>query len=844
MGERHSSSTPITALLSVMLAGTSAAWVVIGARAPLRTVGFTPWVGLLLMCYACERLAVTVEIRGDTYENNLGVLALALGLVVVSPLALLTARIAGTALVAVARRRVEPLKVVFNATNRALETAVAILVVRGLSHGWGTPLSLRTTAAMLLAVLVAEALTATTVNAAIAFTVGRLQFSAWQASVSGGFAIAEAALALLTLHLLWTDWRGLWLVVVLTVGVWALYRAYVRVRSRYAQLELLYRFTDSLAGVTETIDVTHRTLELACELLRAEQAEMIFVTDKGPIAHRFDVASGHTTTSYPADGPRTILQVLLEGGTPVLINGLRNHRLHAYALAHGWSDVAAVSLSGPSDSAGVLAVANRLGNVSAFDVEDLRLLKTFARSSAIAHRVGGLVNALRDEAAERTYRADHDALTGLANRSLLNRTVEESLAQAGPDEQVALIFMDLDGFKEVNDALGHHTGDALLIETAERLDRVTSGRAVVARLGGDEFAIVLTGTTPDAARELARQACDAIEEPVRLGNLALQVHVSAGIALVPSDAEDTTTLFQRADVAMYLAKARQTGIERYDHAVDRSGTRRLTIGNDLERSLRSGDLELHYQPQLDLRTARVIGVEALARWTHPIYGRVPPDEFIPIAEQSGLMPLLTRWALEAGLADLARWRSLGHTSLTVSVNISARDLSDASLTTFVATALVRHGLPASALTIELTESTVMADPRRSLTVLQQLHEQGIRLAIDDYGAGYSSLAYLKRLPVDELKIDRSFVSSMCADLDDQIIVKSTIDLAHNLGLVTVAEGVEDEATQRLVASLGGDAIQGYHLARPLPADHMTEWLEQHDTRRAGEHLLLDAQPAR
>jgi EAL domain-containing protein (putative c-di-GMP-specific phosphodiesterase class I) len=277
---------------------------------------------------------------------------------------------------------------------------------------------------------------------------------------------------------------------------------------------------------------------------------------------------------------------------------------------------------------------------------------------------------------------------------------------------------------------------------------------------------------------------------------------------------------------MYVAKDRRSGTELYDEKKDRSGSRRLTLASELRSALASNELQLHYQPQVDLRTGRVQGLEALARWPHPCFGSVPPDEFIPIAEHSGLIHDLTRWALHTALADLTTWRRRWPW-MSMSVNLSARNLLDASLADEVEAALLQSGLPADALTLELTESSVMADPHRSFTVLEQLHNLGIRLAIDDFGTGYSSLAYLKRLPVAELKIDKSFVLHMATDTDDTMIVRSTIDLAHNLGLETVAEGVEDEETRQLLRQLGCDAIQGYHLTRPLNANDMTTWLRHH-----------------
>ena len=825
---RRRSDVKVLLLIVAMAAISGALWSIVG-RPPAMTTRFAlAWIPLVLMCAGCERLAVTIEIRGDSYNNNLGVLALALGLVLVSPLALLSARIVGTAGLAVASRRVQPTKTVFNIVNRSLETALATLIFRVMAGRWTGPLDPRTTAAMLVAVLAAEALTTATVNAAIALSIGTLQFSTWQASVSAGFAVAESALALLTLAVVEADWRALWLIGLLTVGVWALYRAFVRVRSHYASLELLYRFTDALAGATEAAEISRRTLELARDLLRATHAELMIPVPDGLVVHGLDAQDRLTTEIRRPDHAVTIHTELLAGGA-VLMGTSSNRRLHELAAAHGWTDFVAVPLTSGQDANGVLAVANRLADVSTFSTEDLRLLTTFARSSAIALRVGELVDELRREAADKAFRAEHDSLTGLGNRTLITHRLEALLPAATTERQVALLFMDVDGFKEVNDALGHHTGDVLLVELARRLQHIIGGRGLVARLGGDEFAVVLHDVSREEAVRIANEVREQTEPPVRLDNLSLQVRVSTGIAFAPTDAADTRTLFQRADIAMYLAKDRHTGIEIYDQDHDRSGTRRLTIASDLHHALAHDGLRLYYQPQADLRTDRITGLEALARWPHPTYGTVPPDEFIPIAEQSGLIHHLTRWALDTALAELAIWRT-SWPWLTMSVNISARNLLDSALASDVAAALERTQLPPDALTLELTESSIMADPQRSLEVLASLHQLGVRLAIDDFGTGYSSLAYLKRLPVNELKIDKSFVLHMSTDTDDTAIVRSTIDLAHNLGLTTVAEGVEDAQTQELIAALGGDAIQGYHLSRPQAAPDITNWLHDRHTQ--------------
>ena len=820
---RNASDRPsVWLLIAAMAASAACLWKFAAPVDQLAGHRSIDWIVLLVLAAGAEHLSVSIEVRGDSYNNNFGPLALALGLVLANPASLLVARVVAHLVVFLATRRFVPTKLVFNLVGRCLETAIAVVVFRSVI-GHAGPVSPIGSIAMLLAILAADAANAATISAAVAITVGRYRFSMWQTSVAGGFSIAESSLALLTLIVLFQDWRSLWLIAVLTIGIWAIYRSFVRVRSRYASLELLYRFTDSLAGSTDTEDVTARTLVLARELLRAGHAELIIPLSEGIIVHRLGPDDELITEATRPITTTSIQSALVASSSAVLMNEGNVHPLRDLASLHGWNDLVAAPLSSDGSLNGMLVVANRLADVSTFDGEDLKLLQTFARNTSIALHVGELVDELRREAAEKEFRAEHDSLTGLGNRSLLTHRLEAMLPAATVDHQVALFFMDLDGFKEVNDALGHHTGDVLLVEVARRLQHVVGRRGVVARLGGDEFAVLLADVTHEHAAGIARQVRAAVEEHVELDQLNLEVRVSIGIAFAPHDADDARTLFQRADVAMYVAKGQRTGIELYDERYDHSGTRRLTIASELRHALDTGGLRLHYQPQANLHTGGINGVEALARWPHPTYGTVPPDEFIPIAEQSGLIHTLTRWALDTALADLAHWRERWPW-LTMSVNMSARNLLDAALADDVEAALRTANLPAAALTLELTESSVMADPQRSLTVLNRLHALGVHLAIDDFGTGYSSLAYLKRLPGDELKIDKSFVAHMATDADDTMIVRSTIDLAHNLGLSTVAEGVEDEETWALVTNLGCDSIQGYHLARPMPAAEMTAWL--------------------
>ncbi|MBV9254671.1 MAG: EAL domain-containing protein [Actinobacteria bacterium] len=422
---------------------------------------------------------------------------------------------------------------------------------------------------------------------------------------------------------------------------------------------------------------------------------------------------------------------------------------------------------------------------------------------------------------DRQHEALHDALTGLPNRMLFRDHLQEALAQAGEDAPVAVLLLDLDGFKDVNDTIGHHIGDLLLKEVGPRLAATVSESHVVARLGGDEFAVMIPEVfDAKGAVGIANRLVAALTDPFDVQELKLHVDASVGIALYPQDADDADTLLQRADVAMYVAKDERSRVELYSSERDVHSRRRLTLLGELRGAITDGQLTLHYQPLVELETRRIVGVEALVRWDHPTLGHLPPFEFIPLAERSGLIGPLSEFVLEAAIKQNAAWQAEGIV-LRTAVNLSVRNLADLGLPLLVAKLLDRAGIAADCLDLEITESTIMADPARAMTVLEPLSQMGIRLAIDDFGTGYSSLAYLRQLPLSVLKIDKSFVGQMTESENDAIIVRSTIDLAHNLGLEVIAEGVEDEISAERLYALGCPLAQGYHFARPAPPEQIT-----------------------
>ncbi len=430
------------------------------------------------------------------------------------------------------------------------------------------------------------------------------------------------------------------------------------------------------------------------------------------------------------------------------------------------------------------------------------------------------------------HQALHDALTGLPNRTLFHDRVQQAIRVGHREKRpAAVMIMDLDRFKEVNDTMGHHNGDIVLCEIAKRLQSTLRESDTIARLGGDEFAVLLP-TVPETAGadQVASKLLKALEQPFTLDGLALDVSGSIGISLYPEHGEDATALMQRADVAMYAAKQARAGYEVYASANDPYTANRLKLMTELRRAIEGEGLVLHYQPKIDLRSGMVTGVEALVRWRHPRHGLLAPDKFIPLAEHTGLIKPLTLHLLEVALVQCRAWHGAG-LDLSVALNLSVRNLLDRQFTEQVARRLSQWSVAPGWIELEITENAIMADPVCAKAVLSQLNDMGIKLAVDDFGTGYSSLSYLMQLPVDQIKIDKSFVIDMAKDENAAVIVRSIIDLARNLHLQVVAEGVETKPICEQLATLGCELAQGYYIARPMAATDLPAWLQDWSSNR-------------
>ncbi|MGB5261749.1 MAG: bifunctional diguanylate cyclase/phosphodiesterase [Gammaproteobacteria bacterium] len=504
-----------------------------------------------------------------------------------------------------------------------------------------------------------------------------------------------------------------------------------------------------------------------------------------------------------------------------------------------------VPLVGKQRFFGGIACINKQ-NGEAFDQDDLDLLLMFAghvsiaienamafeelraaRNTAEAYRIRleKLNNKLVQANNELQFLAVHDALTGLPNRALVVDRIEQGILNAKRHgRQLTLIMIDLDNFKEVNDTLGHSAGDELLVSLGERFSELLDDGFTVGRLGGDEFAIVLPDAGLDRALEVAETLKEILHQPMQVDGRDIALDASMGISVYPDHGEKPSDLMKCSDVAMYVAKRNREPLSVYNSQNNPYNHTHLELTRDLRSAIKRKEITLSFQPKIDLHSGTLIGAEALARWTHPVHGEVPPAQFVPILEQSGLIAEFTLQVLDMAVSYCKQCERAGY-EISVAVNLSVHNLRDESLPDQVEDILAEHDLESHRLTLEITESAVMDDYMKSIEVLGELSDMGIELSIDDFGTGYSSLGYLKRMPVQQLKIDRSFVCDMITDRDNAVIVRSTIDLAHNLGLETVAEGVETEEVLTALGEMGCDMAQGFLISRPLPQNEFFLFLK-------------------
>ncbi len=747
---------------------------------------------LTLLFGVAQRAQVLIEVRSLTFSASASEIPLVLGLYLATTPGLVLAQTVGVAAVML-WQRTSGHKAVFNVGKFAAEAAtVAALGHVLLPAGLG-PAAWVVCYAIVLSVEAAG-------GAAVLFGIRALggrptRTDAQCMLLSAGLGgLLNVTLALVALLVVRSQSLGIILLAVLAIGVGTAYRLYSTLVERHRSLSRLYSFTRSAEQQGTFAEISTEVVAAAAELVNCAHAELHVTRDRGidPLVEQV------RATGRPMLLPRR--------GTDLA----QRERLRA----KGQRDALLVPLqwdveNGSEDA--VLEVADRRGDMRTFTDEDVQALLSLGAHASVALANGRLLDRLRHD-------ATHDGLTGLANRSLLFDGIEHLPAATC----AAVLLLDLDGFKDVNDTLGHHTGDLLLREIAERVDEMAPAGATVARLGGDEFAVLLPGAGRESAIDYANAVRRTVGKTFHVDGLGLEVDVSIGIALVPDHGSLPLPLLQRADAAMYAAKRAGGGV-RVHEIGSLSGRRdRLTLASELRTGLRSGQLVVHYQPQVELSTSRLVGVEALVRWQHPERGLLGPDEFIAVAEQTGSIGELTRLVLGDAVRHCATWEQRGH-PVTVAVNLSPRSLLDPGLLATVAELLDETGLAPERLVLEVTESAVMADSDAATAVLEQLASMGVQLSLDDFGTGYSSLSFLRVLPVHEVKIDKSFILPMQDDAPCAAIVRAIVGLAHHLGLRVVAEGVEDEAARLELLRMDCDVAQGYLLSRPLPAAAFASW---------------------
>ncbi len=788
---------------------------------------------VVVLYLLAELFEVEIELRRESHAFALTSVPLVIGLFFLPVPLVVLARVVASAGVLIGVRHQRGEKLLLNLLSHALEVAVAGVVLMAI----GVPDTLGPEAwlAAAAAVIAADLTGGIVITAAISLHQG-----AWEPSLLWGIwvpmvmAIIDLAVALMIVSGLEDGWEEAWLAVPIIVFVVAMTRAYARVVARHHAMARLDAFARDLGAAVAAGDVESSLLPRIADVLRADTA-WVWSPDAPDAPKRVHHDGAGVIGLEPVTG--------FDRSTALIRDGVRLYgpkgRSSSELAAVGLSEALVECLTVGDGQRVVIGVGDRSGATRRFDHEDARLFGTLCSHAAVSLRNVGLVDRLRAESAGNEFLATHDSLTGLPNRTLFLRRLEERLASA--DDGLAVLLIDLDRFKEVNDTLGHASGDELLMEVGGRLGSLLADGDVLARLGGDEFALLISPDGEQGAAERAHHVLSQLRRPLSVGEIDVDVDASIGVALPGDGGVDASGLLRQADVAMYAAKAEHSGVAVYAADLDHYSPKRLAVVGRLRHAIEADELVLEYQPQVDLADGAIVGVEALVRWKQPGRRNLPPAEFIPVAERTDIIHPLTRHVLAKAIAQAGAWHRDGR-PLRVSVNVSARNLVEDDLVESIGAMIEAERLPAAALEIELTETTLMANPGRAAVMMRRLRDLGVRVAIDDFGTGHSSLSYLTTLDVDTLKIDQSFIAAMAADATAETIVNAIIDLARNLGLDVIAEGVETTTSARALVRMGCVAAQGFLFSRPLPVERLDPWLVNHDLERlhpAGPGAVFD-----
>jgi len=787
------------------------------------------WWQLAIAFYLAEVFVVHLTFRKQAHTLSLTELGLVLGIFFASPANLLAAQIVGAGIALTVHRRQRPIKLAFNLAEMPLCTGIALLVFAALPHGG--PESIQTWGVVLLAAAVAHTVGVLLVSAVIA--VAEAKFVAPQLHrtllVSLVGAVAMASLGLAGVVLIENRPQAGLLLVVPALACAAAFRAYMGQREQREHLEFLYESMRETQGAPEFGLAIGQLLVAARRLLRAEYAEIQLLppTPGEPILRSISGAGGETLM-HPetlARSDELAFERISETDEPLLLGRRREaHALDGFLAERGLGDAIVGSLRGEERALGLLLVGNRAGDVGSFTETDRELFETFAGHASVLLENSRLEQSLAQvtELQEQLrHQAYHDALTGLPNRALFTDRLTEMLSRE-PEARAntAVLFLDLDHFKNVNDTWGHGAGDELLVQVADRLRSEVRPGDLAARLGGDEFALLREHTDAAGAEHAARRIAEALNATFSVQGKDAKIHASIGIAVTGPHAETAEELIRNADIAMYAAKSdehRRSAL--YEHALHSRLRQQGRLALELEHAVERGELVAHYQPIVSLVDGTIQAFEALVRWPHPERGLLVPGEFLATAEESGLMIDVGRSVLQQAFRSAQVWQETLPDSgnIGIWVNLAPSELTNESLVEELALVLAQTGLDARRLTLEITESSMSRDEHGAVRALSRLRELGVRVSIDDFGTGYSSLSRLAELPIDMLKIPKTFIDQLAGEDTDTNVVDAILRLAGSLDLITVAEGIEQEAQAQRVHALGCGLGQGYLFSHPLPA---------------------------
>ncbi len=791
-----------------------------------------PWWSIAIAFAIAERCVVHLHFRRGAHSFSLGDIPIVFGLIFCSAEAFVVGCLLGSALVMLFDRRLPPVKFVFNTSQFAVHACIALLVIHALAPA-SDHVGQRIWVGALIATQASGFVTVLAIAIAISLSEGivKLRTVAHMLSMDLVVTLSNASLGLCGAVIASSDALALPLLAIPSLTLFAAYRAYLSERERHKRLEFLYEANRTLARSREIAHALEGLLVRSLEAFRAELAEIIlFGSEENPSLRTLLGPGSYRELMEPvdsevADAMREVLE-RSDGGAFTLDPPFGGARLQRYLEARGVTHAMVAPLPGEERVIGAIMLANRFGVVRSFDHDDLRLLDTLAGNESVAlqnDRLEQADNQLSLLQEQLHHQAYHDPLTNLANRSLFTDEVKSALADRRGE--LAVLFIDLDDFKTINDSLGHSAGDELLVSVASRLRSCLRPEDVIARLGGDEFALMVEdGHDAEAAAvAVAHRIMEAFVHPVEVGSESVSVYVSCGIATSHGGADSADELIRDADVAMYRAKTNGKGHFQVFHpSMGEAVLERHGLKEELRLAIERQELTLFFQPIIDLATGSLVAEEALVRWQHPRRGLVGPSEFVPFAEETGLILSLGQYVLEEACQQARRWQARGPVGpaggapVAVHVNLSAVELRDPALVERVRATLSNAGVNPLSVVFEITESVLLDDSERVKEAIAELRALGVRFALDDFGTGYSSLSYLHTLPFDMLKIAKSFVDGLARGGREASFVRMIIELARTLGVAVIAEGIETQEQTDALVALDCDYGQGFHLGRPEP----------------------------